>query len=239
MRTIFWFASFWLYTIFSLIYIPKVKGLMKKDLITEKRQFAHKVAGKWAKTMVSLAGGTVEVIGIENIPQDKPVLFASNHQGNFDIPLLLSNIPKPIGFVAKVELEKLPIINTWMKLIECVFIDRKDMRQSLRTISTATEILKSGQSMVIFPEGTRSKGGEMQPFKPGSLRLAQKAGTPIVPVSISGSYKLMEGNNNRIKPAHVKIIFAPPVDPETIDKTSDLTVTVFDTIKSNLTKHPS
>jgi len=222
-----------------MIYIPKVKELIKKGLITEKRQFAHRVAGKWAKTMVSLAGGTVEVIGFENIPQDGSVLFVSNHQGNFDIPLLLSNIPKPIGFVAKVELEKLPLINTWMKLIECVFIDRKDMRQSLRTISTATEILKSGQSMVIFPEGTRSKGGEMQPFKPGSLRLAQKAGTPIVPVTISGSYKLMEGNNNRIKPAHVKIIFAPPVDSEGIDKASDLTVTVFDVIKDNLARHPS
>ncbi|MBM7614907.1 lysophospholipid acyltransferase family protein [Alkaliphilus hydrothermalis] len=239
MRTIFWFASFWIYTVFTLFYIPRVKRLIKKGLITEKRQFAHRVAGKWAKTMVSLTGGTVEVIGLENIPQDGAVLFASNHQGNFDIPLLLSSISKPIGFVAKVELERLPFINTWMKLLECVFIDRKDMRQSLRTISTATEILKSGQSMVIFPEGTRSKGKEMQPFKPGSLRLAQKAGTPVVPVTISGSYRLMEGNNNRIKPAHVKIIFAPPVDPQAIDKASDLTVTVFDIIEDNLTKHPS
>ncbi len=239
MRTLIWFASFWVTTLYKSFHILKIKSLMKKGLIVEKRNYAYKIAQQWAKNLIFLTGSKVKIIGLENIPTHGAVLFASNHQGNFDIPLLLSNLPCPVGFVAKIELKKLPIVSTWMKLLECVFIDRKDIRQSLRTISEATEILKSGQSMVIFPEGTRSKSHEMDAFKPGSLKLATKAGVPVIPVTISGSYKIMESNNNKIKPAHVKIIISKPINPTELDKSTDLTVTVFNSIKENLKKYPS
>lgn len=233
MRTIIWFIYFWLHTIYVSIYIPSVRGLMKKGAIEEKRQLVHRVAKNWAGSLINLTGSTIDVVGLEKIP-NQPVLFASNHQGNFDIPLLLGSIPHPVAFVAKVELQKLPLVSRWMKYMECVFIDRKDMRQSLRTIGSAIEILKSGQSMVIFPEGTRSKSDEIQPFKPGSLKMAARAGVKIVPVTIIDSYKIMEGNNNRIKPAKVKIIFSDPIETENMDKATDLTVKAFQVIKENL-----
>lgn len=239
MRTIIWFTFFWLNTFYTLFFIPKAKSLMKKGLIKEKRIYINEVASGWAKNLVSLTGSSFEVIGLENIPMDRTVLFASNHQGNFDIPILLANIPKSISFVAKQELRKLPMVSTWMELMECIFIDRKDLRQSLRAISEAIEILKSGQSMVIFPEGTRSKGKEMEPFKPGSLKLASRAAVPIIPVTIVGSYKILEANNNRVKPAKVKIIFSPAIETADCEKSTDLTVMVHEIIKDNLAKHSS
>ncbi|WP_243136952.1 lysophospholipid acyltransferase family protein [Alkaliphilus serpentinus] len=235
MRTIIWFVYFWLHLIYVSIYIPSVKRLMKKGAIDERRRLVQKIAYNWSRKLIGLTGSTIEVEGLENIPRG-PVLFASNHQGNFDIPLLLANIPKPVAFVAKIELKKLPLVSSWMEYMECVFIDRKDMRQSLRTIGSAIEILKSGQSMVIFPEGTRSKSSEIQPFKPGSLKMAARAGVKIVPVTIIDSYKIMEANNNKIKPAKVKIIFSNPIETEDLDKATDLTVKTFQVIKENLQK---
>ena len=234
MRTIIWFTFFWLNTFYTLFFIPKAKSLMKKGLVKEKRLYINEVARRWARSLITLTGSSFEIIGLENIPKDKTVLFASNHQGNFDIPILLANIPIPISFVAKTELQKLPMVSTWMKLMECVFIDRKNLRQSLRAISEAIDILKTGHSMVIFPEGTRSKGTEMEPFKPGSLKLASRAGIPIVPVTIVGSYKILEANNNRVKPAKVKIIFSPAIETAETEKSTDLTVMVQEIIKQNL-----
>jgi len=234
MRTIIWFSFFWLNTFYTLFFLPKAKSLMKKGLISEKRLYINLVARRWAKSLIDLTGSSFEIIGLENIPRDRTVIFAGNHQGNFDIPILLANIPVPISFVAKTELQRLPMVSTWMKLMECVFIDRKDLRQSLRAISEAIEILKGGQSMVIFPEGTRSKGKEMEPFKPGSLKLASRAGVPIIPVTIIGSYKILEANNNRVKPANVKIIFSPAIETAETEKSTDLTSMVQDIIKENL-----
>ncbi len=237
MRTIIWFAFFWLNTCYTLLFIPRAKALKKKGLIKEARLYINGIASRWAGRLIALTGSSFEIIGLENIPKDTAVLFAGNHQGNFDIPILLANIPIPIGFVAKTELQKLPMVSTWMRLLDCVFIDRKDMRQSLRAITEAIEILKSGQSMVIFPEGTRSKGMEMQPFKPGSLKMAARASAPIVPVTIIGSYRILEEGNNRVKPAKVKVIFSAPIETANTEKSTDLTVMVYEIIKENLIKY--
>ncbi|KAB3534471.1 1-acyl-sn-glycerol-3-phosphate acyltransferase [Alkaliphilus pronyensis] len=239
MRTTIWFFMFWVYTIGTVFLLPFAMYLNKKGELLRKRRFTQNIAHKWSKKLVALTGSNIEVMGVNNIP-DGPVLFVSNHQGNFDIPLLLSNLPKSIGFVAKIELKKMPIINRWMELLECVFIDRKDLRQSLRAITRAIEVLKSGQSIVIFPEGTRSKGNEIQPFKPGSLRMAAKADVPIVPITIKGSYKILEATN-KINPADVQIIISEAINVNEIDtdKATDLTVMVFNIIKDNLENNQS
>ncbi|SNS73950.1 1-acyl-sn-glycerol-3-phosphate acyltransferase [Anaerovirgula multivorans] len=237
MRTLIWMIYFWLYAIASIIYYPKINYYVKKGLIQERREFAHKFTANWARSLIALSGSKIEVTGIENIPSEGAVLFASNHQGNFDIPILMGYLQRPIGFIAKIELKKMPIISRWMKVIDCVFIDRKDIRQSLRVMTQAIDILKSGQSMVIFPEGSRSMGNEMTPFKPGSLKIAARSNTPIIPITIIGSYKMMESNNNRIQPAHVKVIISPAINPYQTEKTSDLTVTIHNIIKENLIKY--
>ena len=211
-RTIVWFGYFWLYLIKIMPRYFKVNRLLKEGKIKERDMLVDSVASKWAKDLLKLAGARVKVIGAENVPLDGAVLFVSNHQGNFDIPILLGCIDKPKAFIAKVEMLKMPIISTWMKQMNCVFLDRSDLRQSLRIMNEATEYLKEGYSMTIFPEGTRSKGETMGEFKAGSLRIAIKANVPIVPVTIKGSYKLMEQNGFVIKPAEVEIVISEPIE---------------------------
>lgn len=148
---------------------------------------------------------------------------------------MVSVVPLPMGFVAKQELRRLPVISRWMDLIECSYIDRKDIRQSLRAIQQAQKSLESGQSMVIFPEGTRSKGREIGAFKPGSLKLAQKAGVPILPVAIDGSYHLYE-ERGRISATTVKVTIMPLIPAETVveESSSDLMNRVFGDIRKAL-----
>jgi len=235
-RTIVWFSYFWLYLIKLMPRYFKVNSFFKEGKIKERDMLVDSAASKWANDLLKLAGARVKVIGSENVPSDRTVLFVSNHEGNFDIPILLGCIDKPKAFIAKVEMLKMPIIRTWMKQMNCVFLDRSDLRQSLRVMNDATGYLKKGYSMVIFPEGTRSKGKTMGEFKAGSLRIAIKANVPIVPVTINGSYKLMEENGFIIKPAEVEVVISKPI--ETIglsrEETNELHEKVLSVIASNL-----
>ncbi|MBP1759616.1 MAG: 1-acyl-sn-glycerol-3-phosphate acyltransferase [Firmicutes bacterium] len=210
-RTILWFIYFWLYLIAIQPKLMRLKRFAEMGKTVEHDQLVNQTGKEWAHSLVKFAGVTVETKGEEKIPSEGAVLFVSNHQGNFDIPILLGYINKPKAFIAKIELQKLPLISTWMTHLKCVFMDRSDIRQSLKVINQAADHLKEGYSMVIFPEGTRSKSQTLGEFKAGSLKLAFKAGVPIVPVTIRGSYKIMEQNGFIIKPAHVEIIISDPI----------------------------
>jgi len=217
-RTIIWFIYFWLYLIMVLPAYFKANRLFKEGKLEERDVLVSSMASKWARDLLRLAGAKVKVIGAENVPLNDAVLFVSNHQGNFDIPILLGFINKPKAFIAKIEMLKMPIIRTWMKQMNCVFLDRHNLRQSLRVMNEAAENLKKGYSMVIFPEGTRSKGKQMGEFKAGSLKIAAKANVPIVPVAIKGSFKLMEQNGFIIKPAEVEVIISEPIETTDLSK---------------------
>lgn len=230
LRTIVWFAYFWLYLIKVMPSYFKVNHLYKEGKIKERDMLVSSIASKWAQDLLKLAGARVKVIGAENLPADRTVLFVSNHQGNFDIPLLLGCIQKPKAYIAKIEMLKMPLIRTWMKQMNCVFLDRQNLRQSLQVMGEAIEHLKKGYSMVIFPEGTRSKGNEIGEFKAGSLRIAIKANVPIVPITIKGSYKLMEQNGFLIKPADVEIVISEPI--ETFDLTKEQTNELHEKVRS-------
>ncbi|KXG74997.1 lysophospholipid acyltransferase family protein [Thermotalea metallivorans] len=211
LKTILWF----IYFVFSLLYtIPallKVQFLNRQNRINERDEITHRTAQRWARMLVNLSGSQIKVMGEENVPKEGAVLFVSNHQSNFDIPILLGFIHKPKSFIAKKELSRIPILSTWMKYMQCVFIDREDARQSLKAINRGAELLKEGYSQVIFPEGTRSADGRLGEFKPGSLKLALKANVPIVPVTIKGAYHIMPKGQLKIQPAQVEVIISPPI----------------------------
>jgi 1-acyl-sn-glycerol-3-phosphate acyltransferase len=143
------------------------------------------------------------------------VVIVANHQGSFDIPVLIGYVPKPFGFISKVEVLKIPIVGAWMLIMNCVFMDRSNRAKSAEAIGTGVEVLKQGHSLVIFPEGTRSKGGPVQNFKAGSVRLAMDAMVPIVPIAIDGTADILEKNKGIMKPADVKITILPPVSVDT------------------------
>jgi 1-acyl-sn-glycerol-3-phosphate acyltransferase len=212
LRTIIWFTYFWLYLVYLIPFMMMVRYYDRRKDIKKRDALVNKRVRLWARALVKLAGGRISVVGEENIPEDRSVVFISNHQGNFDIPILLGYINKPKAFIAKIETKKLPLISSWMKEMKCVFMDRKDIRQSVQAINEGAEILREGYSLVICPEGTRSKGETMGEFKHGSFKLATKAGVPIIPVTIKGSYKMMEQSKFIIKPAKVEVIISNPIE---------------------------
>jgi 1-acyl-sn-glycerol-3-phosphate acyltransferase len=210
LKTISWFAFLW----WSML-IPRFKliKLNRQGKVAERDALAHAIARNWAQKGLAMNGSSIQVSGIENIPVTGGLLFVANHQSNFDIPILVGHVPRDKGFIAKLELLKVPSFSRWMKYIGCIFIDRNDARQSLETINDAAERIKAGHSMVVFPEGTRSADGTVGKFRAGSLRLAVKSGVPVVPVTIIGSKEIMPKGSSIIKSASVEVIISPPLMP--------------------------
>jgi len=217
-RTIFFYPYIVISLIVSYILGIRIKFLTNKGDIKKRTEYIHKISSTWAKLVIKIAGAKVNIIGFENLPKDQTVLFVSNHQSNFDIPLLLSAIDVPKGFIAKKELENWPIISIWMKYINCIFMDRDNLRKSAASIVEGINLLKSGYSMVIFPEGTRSKGQPVAEFKGGSFKLATKSKCLIVPLTINGTYKLLEANHNLIKGADIELVIHNPIDVNKLSK---------------------
>jgi len=210
-RTVFWYAYFWLFQLISTIFLLAyyLIGLLGRK--RTQANFLYRITRAWARQMIAAAGGKVEVAGLENLPSKGGVLFVSNHQGAFDIPLLIGFVPVLKGFVSKKENFRLPIVSTWMRLLGCIVIDRGDLRQSAGAIARGIRDLQAGRSLVIFPEGTRSKSGQLRNFKDGSFKLATRSGATIVPLTIDGSYRLLEGNHGRIRPGTVRLTIHPPL----------------------------
>lgn len=236
LRSIVWYTSFALSLVVKIPQGYKVERLLKSGKIDEANAYIHEKATNWAKSRVRMSGAKVKIFGEENIPANGPVLFVSNHQGNFDIALFMSHINKPKGYIAKIEMKKIPVLRTWMEYMHCVFMERGTPRKAAEAISQGIKILKSGYSMVLFPEGTRSKGDHMNEFKAGAFKLATKSEVPIIPVTIKGSYKLMEQNNSKIKPAEVEIYIHPiiPMDNLTREEEGELPEMVKAIIQSKL-----
>lgn len=171
-----------------------------------------------ARGIVFFLGGKVEVIGAENIPDDdRRICFVSNHQSYLDIPLIVSYIPILTGFITKIELKKVPILRSWIRALGCVYIDRSNARSQLKAILDGVEKLKQGHPLVIFPEGTRSKSEEFGTFKSGSMKLATKSKSIIVPLTISGTYRLLENTERSRLREPVRLLIHPPIPTENLD----------------------
>ena len=174
---------------------------------------------QWALNRINLICGIkLTVLGQENLPKDQAVLYVGNHRSYFDIILSYTLMPDLTGFISKDNLEKVPLLSTWMKRLYCLFLDRNDMKKSLKTIQKAGEQIKDGISMVIFPEGTRNSGEEdsLLPFKEGSLRMADKTGCPVIPMAISNTRSIVQ--NGKARPTHVVIEFGAPIYPKELPK---------------------
>lgn len=218
LKSIIWYTRQIIWLTKNLRETSKVKKMLKTHSQEECDKRIWSDAESWAKYIVRSTGAEVEVTGKENIITDRPVLVVANHQGYFDIPILMGNMGFPIGFIAKTDLQKFPFLNDWMELIHCLFMDRSDMKQSIKVITEGIKQIKGGQSMVIFPEGTRSKGGPVAEFHAGSFKLATKSKAPIIPVTIDGSYKIMEEHKGNIKKSKVYLTIHKPIYTDTLTK---------------------
>lgn len=164
------------------------------------------------------AGTDITYIGREHIPQDQAVLYVGNHNSYFDILLTYSQCPGLTGYIAKGEMLKVPLLRLWMKRLYCLFLDRSDIRAGLQTILAGIEYIKKGISICVFPEGTRSKDGQMQPFKEGSMKMASKTGCPIIPIAITGSADIWERHMPAIKACKVIVEYGEPIYPKELTR---------------------
>lgn len=193
-----------------------------------------KIVKKVTKKLVKISGSTVTVKGLEQLSPEENYLFVGNHQGNMDIITLLAVTPHSLGFIAKKELLKLPVIGQAMHLKNCIFLDREDNRQAVKDFNQAIKLLKNGTNLVIFPEGTRSKSNEINEFRPGALRLAIKSGVKVVPVTMKNTYKVMEENKGRITPAHIHVTFSEPVESSRFDNAKELSEEIEKIVRLNM-----
>lgn len=169
------------------------------------------------RLILLISGVKKQVKGLKNVPKDEPVLYVSNHRSYFDILVGYTSVPTLTGFVAKKEMKKLPFIALWMKYLNCLFLDRENVREGLKTILEGVEHIKNGYSIFIAPEGTRNQEKEMLPFKEGSFKMAEKTGCAIIPVAISNTDAVFEKHLPFIRRAHVIIEFGKPVYPKTLE----------------------
>ena len=190
-------------------------------------KFNPQLKDKSSKALVSwgfrciqhLAGVKLIVLGRENIPADTAVLYVGNHRSFFDIVLTLSCFPGITGYVAKKEMNKAPILRLWMRNIHCLFLDRENIKEGLKTILAGIELIKSGVSICIFPEGTRNRSNEpMLPFKEGSVKMAEKTGCLIIPMAITNSAEIFENHIPRITPCDVIVEYGEPIDPKALSR---------------------
>lgn len=166
-----------------------------------------------------LAGAKVIVRGEENIPKDSAVLFVGNHRSYFDIVFSYTHFPGITGYVAKKEMLRYPLLNNWMRNIHCLFLDRKNIKEGLKTILAGVEEVKKGVSLCIFPEGTRNKVNDtFLPFHDGSFKIAERGGVPVVPMTILNCADVFEDHMPWIRKTTVVIQFEPPVYLDRLDR---------------------
>ena len=173
------------------------------------------------KFILWITGVEVTVIGEENVPKDQPVLYIGNHRSFFDILLTYTRCPRLTGYVAKAEMEKIPLLSNWMRYLHCLFLDRKDIKKGLKTILEGIEKIKSGISICIFPEGTRNRADsdlELMEFHEGSFKLATKTNCPIVPIALNNTCSIFEKQFPKIKKTHVVIEYCKPIIPSELSK---------------------
>ena len=171
------------------------------------------------KIVLFISGVKVTVKGRENILKDEAAMYVGNHRGIFDTLVSYSLMYRVTGFVAKKEIEKVPLLNIWMRYLYCLFLDRKNMKEGLKTILTGIDYLKSGTSIVIFPEGTRNKIIDgVLPFHAGSFKLAEKSGCKIIPMVQNNTAAVLEDHLPFFKKTHTVLEFGKPIDVASMDR---------------------
>jgi 1-acyl-sn-glycerol-3-phosphate acyltransferase len=228
LRTIIFYLLFFPWTLICLLVAITVSltGL----------NATHRVGIFWGKSCLILAGVKLRIQGANHIPKNQPVIYVSNHQSNFDIPIIYAGLPLQFRWLAKKELFKIPLFGLAMQRSGYIPIDRSDRHKTMQSINAATKRIQEGASVVIFPEGTRTPDGKLRPFKKGALLLAIKAKVPVVPMTIRGSYQIQQRNSIKIHGGKPEVIFSPPLNTADLatNQIGELTAQIHDQIAANL-----
>ena len=209
-----------LYVVISILSIPMylVEAIVR---LFNKKAAAHmaQVIVKGAFNLVMFVSGCQKtILGRENIPTDTPVMYAANHRSFYDIILAYATVPNQTAFISKMEIKKMPCVAQWMYFLNCLFMDRGDVKQNLNVILSAISLVKEGYSIYIAPEGTRNATDTLLEFKEGSMKIATKGKCPIIPVCLCNTENIFENNLPWIKRGKILIEYGKPIYPEELDK---------------------
>lgn len=234
MIKLFWYTYFGVYLLLNTI-VGRIKLAFLKRKSTELAdKYVYDKIKSISDHVLRKSKTTTIVKGQENIPKEACV-FISNHQAIFDGFLLISYLNKSTGYIAKKEIKSYPLIGWWLSQLHTVYIDRSNVREGMKAINEGVENLKKGYSMLIFPEGTRSLKSEMREFKKGSMKLALKAKVPIVPITLDGTYKVLEVGN-QVRGHSLKMTIHKPIHLDNLseDDKKNLSQILHDIIESGL-----
>ena len=202
--------------LFFIVSIPILLiELLVKKFSQEAYEYSQLRIVQWAFRVVQfLSGVKLTMIGFENIPKDEPVLFVGNHQSIYDVVVTYGHVPNMTAFISKDSMKKVPIIATYMKRIHCLFLERDNLRDGLRVINAAIDLIKQGVSVVVYPEGHRNQSGDcmkVAEFKNGSFKIAQRTGCTIIPMAAVNTPNIFEAHVPWLKKTHVVLEFGKPV----------------------------
>lgn len=219
LKTLFWLSWVLLYFVGRLPIYFKAKRLKREGRQREVDEIMRVQVNRWVVRLFKHIKLNLTVTGQENLPRDgEAVVFVSNHQSYLDIPIFINYLDKPHALMAKRELGMIPFLGGWMNILDCVYVQREDIRGAAQALREAEELVERGRSIIICPEGTRSGSDEMTEFKQGAVRVALRAGVPIIPLAIDGSHRLLEGNRYRLQGADVRLTILPRVDVKALSK---------------------
>ncbi len=194
----------------------------------------YRIGMKLGMTGVRVAGIKIEVRGLENLQPTRSYIFMSNHVSNLDPPVFVPNIPARCSVFFKKEVLRLPIFGKILKMAEMVPVDRHNREAAIESVHAAARVLHRGLSMVVFPEGTRSRDGRLLPFKKGPFHLAVEAGVPVVPVTLLGTYECWPKGQFASRGGTTTVVFHPPIEPSAFGDRETLMATVRNAIASAL-----
>ncbi|MEZ4800789.1 MAG: lysophospholipid acyltransferase family protein [Flavobacteriales bacterium] len=165
----------------------------------------------WSPVICAVSGVRIEKQGLENIDKKNSAIYVANHSSLFDIVAVCRASPVPLFYVAKIELKKIPIMGHFMSAVGMIFIDRKNKERAMQSMRLAGEKIKNGKNIISFPEGTRSKDGNVQLFRRGSFIIAKSGDIPIQPISIKGAYEVLSAGTSNLNSGRIKVYFHPPI----------------------------
>jgi 1-acyl-sn-glycerol-3-phosphate acyltransferase len=181
------------------------------SLFDRRGYFGHGCARAWSWLILATTGVEVTVRGLERLVRGKTYVFVANHQSIYDIPCLFWNIPFQLRIIAKESLGRFPMLGPHLKRTGHMLVDRKRPDRT-GIFDWANRLTSNGQSLIVFPEGTRSRDGMLGKFKGGSIMLAMETGLPLVPISVIGSRHVMKKGELTTKPGHVRLIVHEPIE---------------------------